>query len=214
MTGATPPAAAGALAAIEASRLGPAQKKALRLVAEGRSYRDAAKAADLRSTAKLRAHAARFGLVDAHKAARRALVAREEEIKTEVLIAGFRRTGLKSVRELLRRLDEEPEKIQTRDLTVLAGVSADKIRAWEGNWDHEDAGPDRGAKMFELLERLTAGGNRVELKVEPAPDPAGCDSRVTDLTPAGRLAIAPAMGPKGAPPPQDGCAAGGEGVEV
>jgi hypothetical protein len=176
---AAPPPVADALAAIEASRLGPAQKKALRLLAQGQSFREAAKAADLRSTGTLRRHAARFGLVVAHNTARRALVAREEEIKTELLIAGFRQTGIKSVRELLRRLDEEPEKIQTRDLTVLAGVSADKLRAWE-SWGDEDAGPDRGAKMFELLERLTAGGNRVELKVEPAPD----ESPVIDVTPA------------------------------
>jgi hypothetical protein len=185
-----------ALAAVAASRLGPAQKAALRLLAEGRSYREAAQAAGLRSTADLRRHAARFALVEAQKSSRRALVAREEEATTERVIADLRKVAGKGARELLRRLDEAPDEIATRDLTVLVGVSLDKLKAWE-NWGDEDAGPDRAAKMFELLERLTSGGNRVELKVEPAPDvgqPAGfvgsdaldrmtAASRVIDVSP-------------------------------
>lgn len=47
-----------ALAAVEASRLGQAQKKALRLVTEGKSYREAANAAGLRSTGSVRRQAA------------------------------------------------------------------------------------------------------------------------------------------------------------
>jgi len=66
-----------ALDAIEASRLGPTQKTALRLLAVGRSYREAAQAAGLRSTADLKRHARRLGLVEAHKRARSAVVLEE-----------------------------------------------------------------------------------------------------------------------------------------
>jgi hypothetical protein len=204
---AAPSPVAAALAAIEASRLGSAQKKALRLLAEGQSYREAAKAAELRSTGTLRRHAARFGLVEAHKTARRALVAHEAEIKTELVIGELRKVAGKGARELLRRLDEEPESIQTRDLTVMVEVSLDKLKAWE-NWGDEDAGPDRGAKMFELLERLTSGGNRVELKVEPLPDPAGRDSRVIDVTPS------PDGHEKSVPRQRDSAVSALEGVEL
>ena len=54
------------------AKLGRPQKEALRLVAEGRSYREAAREAGLRSTADVRRHAERFGLRAAH------LVARDE----------------------------------------------------------------------------------------------------------------------------------------
>ena len=111
------------LAAIEASRLGPAQKTALRLLAQGESYRKAARQAGLRSTADLKRNALRFGLVEAHNRARRALVAEEREWRTAELIESMRQVAGRGAQELLRRLDEEPDSIQTRDLTVLTGVA-------------------------------------------------------------------------------------------
>jgi len=72
------------LVAIEASRLGPAQKTALRLLAEGQSYREAARQAGLRSTADLKRHAQRFGLVEAHNRARASLATQEADFKTEL----------------------------------------------------------------------------------------------------------------------------------
>jgi hypothetical protein len=50
-------------------------------------------------------------------------VAQERETKTSSLIAALREVAGKGTRELLRRLDQEPESIQTRDLTVLTGVA-------------------------------------------------------------------------------------------
>src|SRR5262245_1201504 len=94
------------MAAIESSRLGPAMKTALRLVAEGQSYRQAAKEANLQSTADLRRAAKRFGLAQVHNRARRAVVAEEREWRTSELIESMRQIAGKGAQELLRRLEE------------------------------------------------------------------------------------------------------------
>lgn len=167
-----------ALDAVEASRLGAAQKTALRLLAEGRSYREAANAAGLRSAADLKRHAQRFGLVEAHNRARTALVAQEREAKTAAVIAELRQVAGKGTRELLRRLDQDPDSIQTRDLTVLTGVALDKIAKWE-RWEDGDQGEGHREQMAELLTRLTAAGNTVTLAVQP-PEPL---ARAIDVTP-------------------------------
>ena len=142
------------LAAIKASRLGPAQKTALRLLAEGKSYREAARQAGLRSTADLKRHAQRFGLVEAHNRARRALVVQEREWTTAELIESMRQVAGRGAEELLRRLEEEPESIATRDLSVLTGVALDKIAKHE-RWDEEDSWergvPDHVAKLLDAL---------------------------------------------------------------
>ena len=120
-----------ALARIEASPLGPAQKRALRLVLEGVSYREAATQAGLRSTADLRRHARTFGVLEAHQRVAAKRKAEAEEIETRALIAGLKRLARLASGELERRLKAKPGEIQTRDLTVLAGVAIDKIRDFE-----------------------------------------------------------------------------------
>lgn len=152
------------LAAIEASRLGPAQKKALRLLAEGESYREAARQAGLRSPADLKRHAQRFGLVEAHNRARRAVVAQEREMRTADLIESMRQVAGKGTRELLRRLDEEPESIATRDLTVGVGIALDKIAKYErwedgSNWGSQE----HQSGLAEILDALGERGRTVEI---------------------------------------------------
>ncbi len=142
-------------------KLGRPQKTALRLIAEGRSYREAAKEAGLRSTADLRRHAERFGLRVAH------LEAREErkiEESAEV-VAELREVAGRGARELLHRLKTEPDSIQTRDLTVLTGVAIDKVAKWErwGEGSQEESGAGLGA----LLDRLATTGGTVSVTVSP-----------------------------------------------
>ena len=168
-----------ALLAIEASRLGPAQKAALRLLAEGRSYREAARAAGLRSTADLKRHAQRFGLVEAHNEARGVLVLQEREVRSTALMAELRQVAGKGARELLRRLDQEPESIPVRDLTVLTGVALDKLAKWEG-WSGEgDREEERQQGLAKILERLSQAGNTVTLGIQPRDPVAGA----IDVTP-------------------------------
>ncbi len=167
-----------ALAAIDASRLGRAQKEALRLLAEGRSYREAARAAGLRSAADLKRYAQRFGLVEVHNQARTALVTVEREVRTAAVIGELRSVAAKGTRELLRRLDQEPESIQTRDLTVLTGVALDKIAKWE-KWDGDGDREDRRDRLAEFMERLSQMGNTVTLAVQPRDPAAGA----IDVTP-------------------------------
>src|SRR5262245_61399732 len=143
-------------------------KKALRLVAEGRSYRQAAKEAGLQSTADLRRAAKRFGLAEAHNEARRALVAEEREWRTADLIESMRQVAGKGAQELLRRLEEEPESIATRDLTVGIGIALDKIAKWEEEDDGARGVPDHLAK---LLDALGTRGAKLEVAAQVRVEP-------------------------------------------
>lgn len=102
-------------------------------------------------------------------------MAQERETKTAAVIGELREVARKGTRELLRRLEEEPDKIQTRDLTVLTGVAIDKIAKWE-RWEDGDHVEPRGESVADLLARLTASGNTVTVGV-----------RVEPLTPADQL---------------------------
>jgi hypothetical protein len=69
----------------------------------------------------------------------------------------------KGIRELLRRLNEEPESIATRDLTVGVGIALDKIAKWE-----EEGGGEQGvpAHVAELPTALgTRAGTRAKIEV-------------------------------------------------
>ena len=150
------------LAAVEAHpKLGRPQKAALRLVAEGRSYREAAREAGLKSTADLRRHAERFGLRDTHLVVRE--VQKIEDSKT--LVRELREVAGRGAQELVRRLVEDAQGIQTRDLTVLTGVAVDKLAKWESWGEQErDANP---SGLGALLERLGASGGTVSVSIQP-----------------------------------------------
>jgi len=84
----------------------------------------------------------------------------------------------KGARELLRRLIEEPELIQTRDLTVLTGVALDKLAKWE-RWDGDGEDEDRQKRLSQMLDRLSQFSGKVTLEVQRS-DPV---ERAIDLTP-------------------------------
>jgi hypothetical protein len=130
-------------------------RAALRLVADGWTYREAAKAAGYASPKDLHGWAKRAGLLDAH---------------TERLVAGLRRVASLSTEEIERRLEEAPEEISTKDLGVIAGIATDKIarfEGWSGGADPE-ASRRRGEQISDVLEMLAqAGAVRVSLEVGP-----------------------------------------------
>ena len=159
-----------ALARIEASPLGPAQKRALRLVLEGVSYREAATQAGLRSTSDLRRHARSFGVLETHKQAAAKRKAQTEEIETRALIAGLKRLASLASQELERRLETEPSEIQTRDLTVLAGVAVDKIRDFEDWRSGSDSDASNVAvRALEYLFEACKAHGPIQVTVEGPP---------------------------------------------
>lgn len=163
------PTVAAALAAIECSRLGETQRKALRLVIEGRSYREAAHAVGLRSTTTLKAHARRFGLAEAHNRARAAVVAEEAEARTAATMAVVGKVAKLGAEKMLRRLQAEPGEIPTRELTVLTGVAIDKLAKWE-RWGETPADPGAGARILDRIEAAVASGASLALTISRRPE--------------------------------------------
>lgn len=145
-------------ARIEALPTNGRMRAALRLVASGWSYREAARAAGYASPKDLHGWAKRAGLLDAH---------------TERLVAGLRRLASLSSQEIERRLEEAPEEISTKDLGVIAGIATDKIarfESWGGSLGPETS-KQRGEQITEVLDQLSQmGGVRVTLEVE-RPEP-------------------------------------------
>ncbi len=178
-----PTAPHSASARIEASPIGPAQMRALRLVLEGVSYREAATQAGLHSTADLRRHARAFGVMETHKHVAAQRKAETKEIETKTLIAGLERLARLASGELERRLKAKPGEIQTRDVTVLPGVAVDEIRGFE-DWRGEK-GPGAanvGAQALEALFRASKAGTPLHVTVaevslgESATAPGGAHS--------------------------------------
>jgi hypothetical protein len=171
---------AAALSAIERSKLGEKQRKALALVIEGRSYREAAHAAGLGSTTTLKAHARRFGLAEAHKRARAVVVAEEAEAKTAATIAVVGKVAKLGAEEMLRRLQAEPGEIQTRDLVTVTGVAIDKLAKWE-KWGETQPDPGAGVRILDRMEAAIASGVSLALTITRRPE---LEPRVIDVTPA------------------------------
>ena len=142
-------------------------KRALRRVVAGESYREAAFAEGYADHKPVFRAARAFGLA-------------EWASKTDRLIRDFRQISHEANSELLRRLHEDPEKIPTRELTVMSGVSADKIRDYE-RWSK--AGDRDGGGLASALARIAkqVADGEIDLKLELAP---GCPARnAIDVTP-------------------------------
>lgn len=141
-------------------------KAAVRLVAEGMAFRDAAVQVGYRDHREVYRWAKRAGLLEVH---------------TKRLVDSYRRIAALSNAELERRLTEAPEEIATKDLAVISGISADKAAKYEG-WGKQaddDPGPHR---MLDWLEEMVKSGRNLELKVSPHPR----DAEAIDVRPARR----------------------------
>ncbi len=112
---------AKALAQIGASRLGDRMKRALRHIATGMTYREAAAAEGYATWSDVWGYANKYGLID---------------LTTGRLIGGCRRIARLSGDELEERLTTHPEEISSRDLVIANGVALDKIAKRE-RWGQE-----------------------------------------------------------------------------
>ena len=128
-------------------------KGALALVAQGTPYREAAEAQGYADHRDVYRWAKRAGRVEVH---------------SEQLVASFRRISELSSAEIERRLVEEPKTISTKDLAVIAGISADKIakaERWGSDGDDRD---DLRPRWLEAVSRiLDQGGAALTISVEP-----------------------------------------------
>src|SRR5262245_50692578 len=143
-------------------------RAALRLVAEGTPYREAAEQAGYRDHREVYRWAKKAGLVEVH---------------TKQLVASCKRIVALSNAELERRLIEAPEEISSKDLAVISGISADKAARYEG-WgkqgDRDEAGIT--SPFLDRLEAAVRAGKTVKLEVSPRP----VDADAIDVKPVRR----------------------------
>ena len=142
-------------------------KQALRRIIAGESYREAAAAVGYSDHRVVFRSAKAFGLV-------------EWASQTDRLIMDYRQVAHEANSELLKRLDEAPEKIPTRELTVMSGVSADKIRDYE-RWSKrgDQDGGGFASALAELAQKVAAG--EIDLKLEVVQ--GSPDRKAIDVTP-------------------------------
>ncbi len=155
---------AKAVTQIEASNVGDHMKRALRRVASGESFREAAQAEGYKTHSDVYRYARQYGLLN---------------VKDELLIDGCRRVSGMGLAELERRLAEDPEGFSVKELGVTTGILLDKIAKKE-RWGLE---PKEGAGALDVLERLADRVAKGELELElrvSRPDPA---DRAIDVTP-------------------------------
>ncbi len=138
---------AKAVTRIEASNVGDHMKRALRRVASGESFREAAQAEGYKTHSDVYRYARQCGLLS---------------VKDELLIDGCRRVTGMSLAELERRLVEDPEGFSVKELGVTTGILLDKIAKKE-RWGLE---PKDGAGALDVLERLAERVARGELSLE------------------------------------------------
>ena len=161
-------------AAIVALTCTDRMKGALRLIAEGAPYREAAAQASYRDHREVYRWAKRAGLLDVH---------------SKRLVAGYRRIAALSNEEIERRLIEAPGEIATKDLAVISGISADKAAKYEGWGRQVDVEPGSASKLLDRLEAVLASGNTLSLTVSPRPPDA--DAIDVTATPCSEPVAAP-----------------------
>lgn len=152
---------------VEEARLGSRMKRALRLVAHGVSYREAAAEEGYQDHAAVYRHARRFGLA---------------QIRTEQIIEGHKSIAFLANDELERRLVERPEEFRDRDLSVAAGIASDKIRDYEGWKSEQQQGGDYVSALDRLARQLEANQTlKIGFTVEKSPGDR--EERAIDVTP-------------------------------
>jgi hypothetical protein len=124
--------------AIAALPCGERMKGALRLVAEGTPYRQAAEAAGYTDHREVYRWAKRAGL---------------REIHTERLVASYKTLASLSNEELERRLVDESNTISTRDLAILSGIASDKVSRYE-TWGRQSDRAEPANDFETLADRI------------------------------------------------------------
>ena len=153
-----------AWAAIEASTLGDRMKRALRRVAAGESFREAAKAEQYSTHSDVYRAARKFGLISVTKAN---------------LVDRFRRVSDLSFQELEQRLVDDPSSFSTQQLGVVGGIAADKVAKAERWGTEPTGGGDAIARLEQIGAALAGQGLRLDVTLRPS-EPA---QPVIDETP-------------------------------
>jgi len=164
-----PPEHEAAWARVEGSSLNDQMKAALRLVACGEQYREAARLVGYADHSRVYATARKFDLVD---------------LRTQTVIKIDRSISKLAGAELERRLTEKIETITAPQLAVIKGISTDKVLA------HDKSAKDDGTSYMSALEEVAArvaeSGAQLELKVtvKPAdPQKVTLEAETIDVTP-------------------------------
>ena len=145
------------------------QRKALRYLLGGYTYREAAVAAGYSSWGHLHEAVVKHNLRGVVNA-------------TDRLIQSHRQVAILATEQLQQRGAEGFPNTDDRDLAVIAGISSDKVQKFE---DKQEAG-NQGAEFFKgLLESLEASGTKLSIVVEPSKrddsDPVEIDVESTEL---------------------------------
>ena len=139
---------------IEASALGDRMKRALRRVASGETYREAAQAEGYATHSDVYRMAQRYRLVNA---------------TSERIVNRCRNVADLSLEELERRLTEDPGAFSAKELGITAGIATDKVAKKE-RWGLSDDESSRRESPFEQLARAAMEGKiSMDITVQPAP---------------------------------------------
>ena len=128
-------------------------KRALRRVAVGESFREAAKAEQYGTHSDIYRAARKFGLIS---------------ITKEKLVGRFRRVSDLSFEELEQRLIDDPGSFSHQQLGVVGGIAADKVAKAE-RWGQEPTGGgDAIAKLEQIGAALAGQGLRLDVSLRPS----------------------------------------------
>ena len=139
----------------------PRMRAALIHMAAGRTYREAAAVVGYASHMDVYRRAKQLGLIEHHNT-----VLKERHCQIAILATG----------ELEKRLVDEPEKFSAKELAVVAGISTDKVLAFE---KLESERPEEQAQRWgEVLQKLAEnGGVQVKVTLERPTVPPSDQSR-------------------------------------
>ncbi len=140
---------------VKASSLGERMKRALRRVATGESYREAAQAEGYGTHSEIYRNAKRYGLSSA---------------TSERIVERCRNVADLSLQELERRLAADPEAFSTKELDITAGIMTDKIAKRERWGTVEDHGSSEDSPLLQLARAVAEGKLGARLEVHPRPE--------------------------------------------
>ena len=145
-------------ARIEASALGARMKRALRRIACGETYREAAQAEGYATHSDVYRMAQRYRLVNA---------------TSERIVNRCRNVADLSLEELERRLTEDPGAFSAKELGITAGIATDKVAKKE-RWGLIGDISSRGESPLEMLSKAAMEGKiSLSMEVKPAPPRPG-----------------------------------------
>lgn len=87
--------------------------------------------------------------------------------RSERLVAAHRGIALRALEELEVRLQDAPDELRAKELSIVAGISTDKVRDWE-RWRGTDA-ETHSTSWERVVRQILDAGGRLDLSLT-APD--------------------------------------------